>query len=126
MRTGWSPSRRWRTRWGTFRGSRAAGSCPTPSRARPPGSASRSGWDEPPSVPGADPRALRGVHDLETLGLELVAELVGPRVVLRRPGGVALLHEPQDVLRRHPGLPSLPLHVQTQHAVPRREERPLP
>ena len=48
------------------------------------------------SVPRADPGPLRRVHDLEAHRLELVAELVRARVVLRRPRRVALRHEPPD------------------------------
>jgi hypothetical protein len=60
-------------------------------------------------VPRTDPGALRSVHDLEAHRLELVAELVGSRVVLRRSCPVPFGHEPLDPLGRLPTGPRLPL-----------------
>ena len=118
--TGWSPSRRWRASSGSSRGCEGAGSSPT----RSEGAAARLGQPlgsglSPSQSRGRTLRPVRRVHHLETHRLELVAELVRARVVLRRPSRVALGHQPPDLLGGLPRRPRLPFEIEPEHAGPR-------
>ena len=70
-------------------------------------------------------RPLGRVHDLEVHRLELVPELVRARVVLRRSSGVAFGHQLPDLLRGLPRRSRLPFEIESEDAIPARQEPPL-